>query len=155
MISQTTEYALRAIIYLASRQEQLQTTQQIADATQVPVDYLAKVLQNLRKAGLVHSQRGLHGGCSLAVSANRLTVYDIVQAVDPIHRIRHCPLGIKGHINLCPLHRRLDDAISLVENALKASTIAELLAEPDRRRGIPMPLCSWPEETTESPANPR
>jgi Rrf2 family protein len=147
MISQTTEYALRAIVYLASKPSQAQTTQQIAEATKVPPDYLAKVLQNLRKAGLIYSQRGLHGGSTLAVPADKLTVYDVIQAVDPIQRITRCPLGVKGHINLCPLHRRLDHAISLVETAMKESTIAELLAEPDRKRKIPIPLCPWPEKT--------
>src|SRR5262245_59824091 len=101
MISQTTEYALRAIVFLASKPEQAQTTQQIAEATQVPADYLAKVMQGLRRAGLVRSQRGLHGGSTLAVPADRLTVYDIVQAVDPLRRIKHCPLGVPGHLKLC------------------------------------------------------
>lgn len=144
MISQTTEYALRAIVYLAAKAGEPQTAQQIALATKVPANYLAKVLLNLRRTGLVHSQRGLHGGSTLAVPAEQLTVYDVVQAVDPLPRIRRCPLGIKGHINLCPLHRRLDQAVALVEDALKQSTIAELLAEPDRDRGIPIPLCTWP-----------
>ena len=69
-------------------------------------------------------------------------VFAAVEAVDPIRRITSCPLGLKGHINLCPLHRRLDSAIHMVEEALRASTIAELLAEPSLKRGIPVPLCS-------------
>lgn len=142
MISQTAEYALRAVVYLASRPEAAQTTQQIAAATRVPAGYLSKVMQGLSRAGLVHSQRGLHGGFTLGVPADRLTVFDVVQAVDPLRRIRSCPLGIKGHINLCPLHRRLDSAVGLVEKALRESTIAELLAEPDPKKGIPVPLCS-------------
>lgn len=142
MISQTAEYALRAVVYLASRPNQAQTTQQIAEATKVPAGYLSKVMQGLSRAGLVHSQRGLHGGFTLAAAADKLTVLDVVQAVDPLRRIRRCPLGIKGHVNLCPLHRRLDNAIGLVEQALRESTISELLAEPDPRKGIPIPLCS-------------
>lgn len=146
MFSQTTEYALRAVVYLASQGGAPQTTQQIAEATHVPAGYLAKVMQGLSRADLVHSQRGLHGGFTLTRPADRLTVLDVVQAVDPVRRIRSCPLGIKGHVNLCPLHRRLDSAIALVEEALKKSTIAELLAEPERARGIPIPLCPWPED---------
>ena len=80
--------------------------------------------------------------------AAELTVFDVLQAVDPIRRIRGCPLGLKGHVNLCPLHRRLDHAMGLVEEALKQSTIAELLTEPSQARGIPIPLCPWPEEAT-------
>ena len=142
MFSQTAEYALRAAVYLASQGDEPRTVQQIADVTLVPAGYLSKVMQALSRADLVHSQRGLHGGFTLAVSAKDLTVYDIVQAVDPIRRIKRCPLGLKGHINLCPLHRRMDNAIALVEAALKESTIAELLTEPDSKRGIPIPLCS-------------
>ena len=79
--------------------------------------------------------------------SGELTVLDVMEAVDPIRRIRSCPLGIKGHTNLCPLHRRLDQAMALVENALQESTIAELLVEPERSRGIPIPLCPWPEDS--------
>ena len=147
MISQTVEYALRAVVYLADQGEAPRTTQQIAAATRVPAAYLSKVLQGLSRGKLVHSQRGLHGGFTLARPTDELTVLDVIEAVDPIRRIRSCPLGIKGHINLCPLHRRLDQAMALVENALKKSTIAELLVEPERSRGIPIPLCPWPEDS--------
>jgi Rrf2 family protein len=146
MFSQTAEYALRAVVYLASQEGAPRTTQQIARATQVPTGYLSKVMQGLGRANLVLSQRGLHGGFTLTRAPAELTVLDIIQAVDPIQRIRSCPLGLKGHINLCPLHRRLDLAMKLVEEALRKSSIAELLAEPERARGITIPLCSWPEE---------
>ena len=141
MFSQTVEYALRAIVYLASRPEAPQTTPQIALVTKVPADYLSKVLQGLAAAGLVRARRGRDGGFSLAIPADQLTVYDIVEAVDPIRRIKSCPLGLKGHINLCPLHRRMDAAIAMVEQALRDSNIAELLVEPNAKKGIPIPLC--------------
>jgi Rrf2 family nitric oxide-sensitive transcriptional repressor len=141
MISQTAEYALRAIVYLADQSDAPQTTQQIAAITRVPAGYLAKVMQGLSRAGLVHAQRGLHGGFTLAVPPKELTVLDVVQAVDPLKRIEHCPLGIPGHQSLCPLHRRLDNAVAMVEKALGSSTIAELLAEPKRGKA-PKPLCS-------------
>ncbi len=142
MISQTAEYALRAIVCLAAQKDRPQTVQELAEATRVPAGYLAKVMQSLSRAHLVRSQRGLHGGFTLAGSPAELTVFDVIDAVDPIRRIRSCPLGIKGHVSLCPLHRRLDDALGLVEKALKDSTIAELIREPSAKKGIPIPLCS-------------
>ncbi len=148
MFSLTAEYALRAVVYLAAEGGEARTAQQIAAATRVKAGYLAKVMQGLSRAGLVRSQRGLHGGFTLTRPASELTVFDVLQGVDPIRRIRACPLGLKGHVNLCPLHRRLDQALGMVEEALKRSTIAELLAEPSKARGIPIPLCSWPEEAT-------
>lgn len=146
MFSETVEYALRAVVFLASRHGAPGTTQQIAAATRLRAGYLSKVMQRLCRAGLVHSQRGLHGGFTLARPAEGMTVLDVFEAVDPIRRIERCPLGIKGHVNLCPLHRRLDHALGLVEEALRQSSIAELLAEPAKARGIPIPLCPWPEE---------
>jgi Rrf2 family protein len=147
MFSRTVEYALRAVVYLASEKGESRTAQQVAEATKAPLGYMAKVLQSLSRGRVIQSQRGLHGGFTLTRSPEELTVYDIVQSVGPIERIRGCPLGLKGHVNLCPLHRRMDQAIAMVEDALKQSTIAELLLEPSRERGIPIPLCPWPEET--------
>src|SRR5690606_5496766 len=104
-----------------------QTTQQIAQSTKVPASYLSKVLQSLSRAGLVDSQRGVGGGFQLARPMETMTIYDVVQAMNELSRIRECPLGLPEHVNLCPLHARLDEAIELVTKAFRASTIAELV----------------------------
>jgi Rrf2 family protein len=138
MISQTAEYALRVVVYLAAQDGKPLVTRDIASGTRIPEGYLAKVLQQLARAGLVQSQRGLHGGFMLAIDPQRLTVYDVVQVVDPVRRITSCPLGLPSHSDrLCPLHRRLDDAAKLVEKAFRDSSIAQLLREP----ASSTPLC--------------
>lgn len=130
MISQTAEYALRAVAQLAAHVDEPQTAQQIAADTQVPLPYLSKVLQSLAREGVIHSQRGLHGGFTLRMDADELTVYAVVEAVDPLKRISTCPLGLIDHgAKLCPLHRRLDEAFSAVEVAFRATYIGELLRE--------------------------
>jgi Rrf2 family protein len=139
VISQTAEYALRAITCLATQYDKPLTTHQIAEAAKIPAGYLSKVLQSLARSGLVHSFRGLHGGFLLNRPPAELTVLDVVQAVDPIQRIRSCPIGIESHNpTLCPLHRRLDDAVRMVEEAFGRTTIAELLDGGDA--GFPRPL---------------
>ncbi len=138
MISQTAEYALRAMVHLADQTELPLTTPQIADATRVPVGYLAKVLGQLARAKLIRSQRGLHGGFTIAHEPAGITVLDVINAVDPIQRITTCPLGLKAHgKRLCPLHRRLDDAMAGIETAFANSTLADLLADPSPSK----PLC--------------
>lgn len=138
MFSQTVEYALRAVVHLASHSPAAQTTEQIAQRTRVPQAYLSKVLQALSRAGIVRSQRGVGGGMSLAKTPRELTILEVVNAVDPIRRIRECPLGLVSHgLNLCPLHHRMDRALALVEEAFAASTLAEILAEPTGS----VPLC--------------
>lgn len=140
MISQTTEYALRAVVWLAANPEKPLTAQQIADATRVPAGYLAKVLQGLSRAGLLHSQRGLGGGFILARPPSSLTMWEVVQAVDPIRRIDTCPLGFEAHAaQLCPLHKQLDDAIAMVEKAFTACKISKLI-DPTHPSS---PLCAY------------
>ena len=141
MFSQTVEYALRAVVYLADQAPEPRTTEQIAVATRVPRAYLSKVLQSLSRGGIVHSQRGLGGGMTLVGPAVELTILEVVNAVEPLQRIRSCPLGLSAHgVRLCPLHRRLDDAMAQVEEAFAHTTLAEILAEPSRS----VPLCNFP-----------
>jgi Rrf2 family transcriptional regulator, nitric oxide-sensitive transcriptional repressor len=141
MISQTAEYALRAMVVLLDRDNPANSylaAQDIAARAKVPVDYMAKILNALGKGQLVTAQRGRNGGCRAARIASEITVLDIIQAVDPIRRIETCPLGIASHgTHLCPLHRKLDDAIGTVEQAFRCTTIAELLSESTPSK----PLC--------------
>ena len=142
MISQTVEYALRAIVHLASVAPLSQTTDQIAEVTLVPRAYLSKVLQGLARAGLINSQRGIGGGVTLVKSASNLTILEVVNSVEPIQRIRTCPLSILSHrIRLCPLHKRLDSAFAMVEDAFKKTTLEDVLSEPSRS----VPLCQFPK----------
>lgn len=142
MISQTVEYALRAVVHLASVAPLAQTTDQIAKVTLVPRAYLSKVLQGLTRAGLLSSQRGIGGGVTLAKSASELTILEVVNAVEPIQRIRTCPLGLSSHgVRLCPLHKRLDSALAMVEDAFKKTTLEDVLSEPSRS----VPLCEFPK----------
>lgn len=162
MISQTVEYALRAVVALAYRHATPMTGQEIAEMTRVPAPYLLKLMQQLVRARLVDSQRGRGGGFTLTRSPSEITIWDIVQAVDALERIRTCPLGIQGHGELCALHRRLDEAIEQVETAFRQSTLAEVLAESNDSS----PLCEQvqvlqsislsPTKTpTKAPAKPK
>jgi Rrf2 family protein len=138
MLSQTVEYALRAVVQLASIAPNASTTADLAKITQVPPAYLVKVLQALAKAGIVASHRGAGGGVSLAHEPDELTILDIVSATDPIQRIRSCPLELASHgVKLCPLHRRLDAALAQVESAFRNTTLAEVVGDPSRIK----PLC--------------
>ncbi len=138
MISPTAEYALRAVVAIA-QSEGVVVTPTLAEMTKVPPGYLPKVLQTLRRAGIVHSKRGLGGGFTLARSPEQITVLDVVKVVDPIQRIDRCPLGNDTHSTaLCPLHKRLDEAAEMVEKSFASTTIAELLASSDNAQA---PLC--------------
>lgn len=128
MLSRTSEYALRAVIYLAKAGTENTTSQSIAAATLVPDGYMSKVLNTLARAGLVTSQRGPSGGFSLAASPEDLTMLKVVEAVEPLPRITGCPLGLHEHaVGLCPLHAELAELVNVVEARLTRTTIADLL----------------------------
>ncbi len=130
MISRTAEYAIRASLWLAAHTGHPKTVQEIARATALPPKYLAKILRLLARAGLVQSQPGPGGGCLLVRRPEELALLEVMEAVDPIPRLRDCPLGLAGRPSkLCPLHARLDAALALLQNALGGCTLAELLAE--------------------------
>jgi len=130
MLPQTAEYALRAVIWLASHPETAQTKDEMAKGAGVPPRYFYKVLQALGRAGFVKSQPGPGGGYRLARPADEITILDIITVVGPIQRIHDCPLGIESHNpTLCPLHKELDKAFAQIEAAFARVTIAQLLGK--------------------------
>jgi Rrf2 family protein len=81
-ISAKSDYALRALLELAAAGGELRTTEVIAQAQGIPPTFLATVMGELRRAGLVRSHRGAEGGYTLARAAAETTVADVIRAVD-------------------------------------------------------------------------
>jgi len=142
MLSQTVEYALRAMVCLANAAPDPQTTEALAQVTRVPPAYLSKVMLGLTRAGFVRSQRGPNGGFTLVKSPDDISLLEVVNAVDPIRRIRSCPLDIPEHGGrLCPLHRRLDQVLAMTESAFSETSLADVVSE----KGGVTPLCAEPK----------
>ena len=130
MISLTLEYALRAIVAIAQNGDAPCTARRVSEITEIPLPYLSKLMQGLVRAGIVTSQRGIHGGFLLARDPAQLSIWDISEVVDPVRRILHCPLKLRSHgITLCPLHRRIDAALAGTESVFRGTSVAELLEE--------------------------
>ncbi len=137
MLSKTAEYALRAIVCLAKESSLARSADFLAERTKVPRRYLHRVLQDLVTANLVRSRPGPGGGYELACSPETTTILDVVNAVDPLKRIKACPLGLVSHTALCPLHAELDKAYAATETAFRGVTLQGLL---DSTSPI-VPLC--------------
>lgn len=138
MFSQTTEYSLRAMACLALNPGILTSAISLAEQTKVPANYLAKVLQTLAGAGLIDGRRGVGGGYKLAKPADQINLLDIINVVAPVRRITTCPLGIAAHgPDLCPLHRKTDEAAKAVIEIFGASTLQDLMSNPTQNT----PLC--------------
>jgi Rrf2 family protein len=137
MLSKTAEYALRVAVSLAQSPDTLASADELAEVTKIPRRYLHKVVQDLARGGLVRSQPGPGGGYSIARSPKKITILDVVNAVAPLERIRHCPLGLTTHTRLCPLHRELDKVYAETEKAFARVTLDQLL----RSTSTIVPLC--------------
>ncbi len=127
MISKTAEYALRAIARMASSPDNPLSADFLSENAQIPRRYLNRVLQQLCAAGLVRSRPGPGGGYELNKVPGRITILDVVNSIDPIERIKHCPLSLKSHKKLCPLHAALDRAYAATEKAFASVSIQDLV----------------------------
>jgi Rrf2 family transcriptional regulator, nitric oxide-sensitive transcriptional repressor len=137
MISKTAEYALRAVACMAGSTDKALSADLMSEQTQVPRRYLSRVLQDLCAAEIVRSRPGPGGGYELTSPPREITILDIINTVDPIERIKNCPLGLKTHTKLCPLHAELDRAYEATEKAFASVTIQDIL---DSTSSI-IPLC--------------
>ncbi len=88
------EYAIRGIIYLAQQPPgKLCLISEIAEATEVPATFLAKIFQSFAKLGLVNSYRGTGGGFTLGRQPSRITLREVVEAVEGPIMPNRCLLG--------------------------------------------------------------
>ena len=126
MINRTAEYALRAVVFLASKHGTPSRSKEIAEQTKVPNDYLAKVLRQLDQAGVVSARRGPGGGYELVAVPEKTNAYDIISAVTTASSIS--PICLQEHSELLSLYSFLDEASALVASVYKGTTIAQMIS---------------------------
>lgn len=150
MFTMTTEYALRAAVFLSERYGEVQTASRVAESTKTPVHYASRVLQLLVESGLATSQRGPTGGFALSRKPTTITLLDVVQAIEPIQRILKCPLDLPEHEHeLCPLHKAMDTVAADAESTLGAVTLADVMAQSVVPLGISVGKRTTPVDQTE------
>ena len=147
LLSDASEYALRAVVCLARHEGESLTAENIAERTRCTYGHLARVLHLLRRAKIVHGKRGVAGGYTLLSDPSTLTVLDVINLVDPIERITTCPLGLAEHSEaLCALHACIDDAIERIHTTFSQMTIADIVGGPSPRS----PLCDLTTGVTDA-----
>ena len=95
LMSKTSRYALQAATFLAEHWEEGKSiqVQEIAEGTGVPRNYLAKILHQLARQGVLVSERGPKGGFRLAADPSEIALAVVVDTVEPGLADRHCLLG--------------------------------------------------------------
>lgn len=132
-------YAIRAMVRLAIEDGDGQpfSAAGVAEAEQIPPFYLAKVLQDLGRAGLLKSARGRGGGFYLSRPAEEITLFEVVAAVEDPRRLEtECVLGIEECSDdaPCPMHETWKTFRDGALEALHTLTVARLVEELERKK---------------------
>lgn len=108
MFSKSSKYAIRSILFLATQSTEQQRfgSKRLAEELDVPIHFLAKILQDLSRNGLISSAKGPGGGFYLTAQNQSLTILEILEAVDGNEIFKGCVLGFAScsDKNPCPIH---------------------------------------------------
>jgi Rrf2 family protein len=130
MLSKTSEYALRAVLFLARQPQGVPVrANDVAVGLDVPANYLSKILHTLSRAGVVTSERGPRGGFRLARPADRTTLAAVVSPFDEISPTDQCLLGRRRchDDHPCGAHERWKEVFEPVTDFFRETMVAELL----------------------------
>jgi Rrf2 family protein len=106
-ITRQADYAVRAMVFLSKLEtDQRAATSQIAKVQKIPPSFLAKIISQLSIAGLIHTSRGAHGGVTLSRPPRKISLLDVVEAIDGPITLNDCTLepGTCQHHEDCPMH---------------------------------------------------
>ncbi|MDZ7345132.1 MAG: Rrf2 family transcriptional regulator [candidate division KSB1 bacterium] len=132
IFSRPCEYALQAVLYLALQPpEQMTTIKDLAKKLDIPSPFLAKILQNLSRKGLLTSLKGPAGGFMLAMPAKEITLLHIVEAIDGKALFEKCVLGFPecSGKNPCPVHETWARLRENLRMMLMSKSIAQMAKE--------------------------
>lgn len=135
VITRATEYSIRAMLHLAEKYPaQVVSKHEICQAEEITPAFLAKILQPLIKEGLVVSKRGVAGGFALSKSPERISLLDVMHAVDEPLSLNLCLTSdqVCDRMNLCPVHLLWEDVRNYIEKRFGGKTLADLVRDKEQ-----------------------
>jgi Rrf2 family protein len=137
--SRSAEYAIRAFVHLAQVPEgKYAMVKHIAAEEEIPSHFLAKILQQLARKGLLRSSKGPTGGFALRVPADEIRLVDIVEALDGLAEYQQCAAGLAECSDdmPCPLHDSWKAVRSRIMDYLGRNTISDLAKALEQKRRL-------------------
>lgn len=132
MYSRSSQYAIRALRYLSNQDKgRLYPLEMIAGAEKIPQHFLGKIMQRLVKKRIVRSVKGINGGFSMRIPAEKITLYMIVDAIDDYSlALDECIFGhdICSDQTKCPLHESWKEIKQAQIGFLQRITVAQIAA---------------------------
>jgi len=138
-LTKKADYGLMAMKHLAEHAAQgACSAKDVAESYGIPPEALAKILQRLAKAGLLHSQHGINGGYTLARSANEISAYEVIRAIDGPLFITSCITvrGECGQSDKCTIREPLRKVNESIEQVLRRIKIAEMTEESETKTAV-------------------
>lgn len=130
MISNSSKYAIKAVLYLSMHSNKTQKIKikDIAKPINVPLAYIAKLLQVLVRENLVSSVKGPKGGFYLSDENNNKPVINVLKAIDGEKRLTSCMLSLENcnEKKPCPLHNILSSSRNNISKTLQETSIKAL-----------------------------
>jgi len=128
-LSQTTGYTVHALACLHAGSGQPRTIHDIADCTGIHKPYLAKILNQLSQRGLVSTKRGYRGGIALSRPPEKITLLEIVEAVEGPKWLGPCLLGLDDCAarRVCPTHNVWASVQRQIIDVLRRTTLADVI----------------------------
>ena len=135
-LTKKADYALMAMKHLADHAHEgtrSASAKDVADSFGIPPEALAKILQRLAKAGLLHSQHGTNGGYRLARAAHTISACEVIQAIDGPLFITSCVTvrGECGQSDRCNIREPLRKVNDSIEAVLRRIKISHMREEPE------------------------
>lgn len=124
-----TEYAIRALTYLASRPEtEVISVQEIAQSEEISSHHLSKVMNNLARGKMVQALRGPGGGYKLIRKASDITLWEVMGCLGAQDVFEECAIGwaVCSDKNPCPLHNRWLSLRQKIQEYLETVRISDL-----------------------------
>jgi Rrf2 family transcriptional regulator, iron-sulfur cluster assembly transcription factor len=143
-LSQTTGYAIQALSCIHDPACRRPSITAIASCSSVPRPYLAKIVNALVRAGLVTSKRGVGGGIALARAPGKITLLQIVEAIEGPQWLGDCLLGMNDCASdeACPTHVFWTRIRAEITGELIRTTLADVISYRARRAGCADPPAS-------------
>lgn len=135
--SRSSEYAIRAFMHLAQAPEgKFVMAKQIAEQENIPAHFLAKILQQLARKGLVRSSKGPTGGFCLRTPPAEISLVQIVEALDGLEEYQKCVSGLSECTDdaACGMHDSWKALRSRIMEYLEQTTIADLVKALNEKR---------------------
>lgn len=139
MLSNSCRYGIRAVIYLATQPQEGGKTgiRKISDDLGLPSPFLAKILMQLAKQKILASTKGPHGGFSLLRSPEKISVLDIINAIDGNDVFTNCIMHngscekIGKEKNFCPMHEDYEKTRKEMIKLFSGKTVYDLALRAD------------------------